>query len=169
MSASARAAGALLLALAGLSGCSKPSGAIGASGAAPVVVTESKATGDTANRRATLVTTRHVEMAVAPDDVAPLFNATQAACEADSASECVVLQSTLATGQNTQANLTLRAAPAGIARLLAKLRVNGGLVAESAQSEDLAAPIVDTERQMAMAREYRDSLLALRANGSNDI
>ena len=42
-------------------------------------------------------------------------------------------------------------------------------MAETTESEDLAAPIVDSERQMAMAREYRDSLLALRAKGSNDI
>ena len=120
-------------------------------------------------RRATLATTRHVDMEVAADAVTPLFNATQAACEADAASECVVLKSHLSTGGHASADLTLRAAPAGIARVIAKLRLNGGLVAETTESEDLAAPIVDSERQMAMAREYRDSLLALRAKGSNDI
>lgn len=176
MSGRARAAGiagAVVLALAGLAvlaGCSKPLGAIGGSGGTPVMVTETKTVGDAASRRATLATTRHVEMEVASDAIAPLFNATQAVCDADTASQCVVLQSGLSTGQhNTRANLVLRAAPAGIARVMARLRVSGGLVSESAESEDLAAPIVDTERQLAMAREYRDSLLALRAKGSNDI
>ena len=124
---------------------------------------------DAGKRRATLATTRRVEMLVAPEAIAPLFAATQAACDADTASQCVVMASQLQTGERAHAELTLRAAPAGIARLLARLHAGTGLVGESASSEDLAAPIVDTERQLAMAREYRDSLLALRAKGGNDI
>jgi len=159
---------ALLLALALLAGCNKaPAPGLGEE-AAMVAPGERKAGGGD-SRRATLATTRHVQMEVAADAVSTLFNATQAACVADAASQCTVLKSGLTTGEHPRADLTLRAAPEGIARVLAKLRVNGGLVAESATSEDLAAPIVDTERQMAMAREYRDSLLALRAKGSNDI
>ncbi|MBC7662603.1 MAG: DUF4349 domain-containing protein [Caulobacter sp.] len=170
MNGRARVAGALVLALAGLAGCSKPIGAVGASDEASVMVDDKKVAGDAESRRATLATTRHVEMEVAPDAIGPLFSATQAACDADTASQCVVLKSGLSNGQrNTRANLVLRAAPAGIARVLAKLRVNGGLVSESAASGGLAAPFADTERQLAMAREYRDSLLALRAKGSNDI
>jgi hypothetical protein len=169
MSVALRTSGALLCALVALAGCGKPAMKMGAATEAPVMVTETKATAGDDSRRATLATTRHVEMEAAPDAIAPLFNATRAACEADAASSCVVLQSSFVTGAHAHGNLTLRAAPAGIARVLAKLRVDGGLVSESTESEDLAAPIVDTERQMAMAREYRDSLLALRAKGSNDI
>ena len=163
-----RLSAALLVCLAMLAACSKPGGAPVGAGEL-VKVTEHKAEADAGNRRATLATTRHVAMEVERDAIAPLFNATQAACEADAASQCVVLQSSLTTSSQPSANLTLRAAPAGIARVLAKLRANSGLVSESTESEDLAAPIVDTERQMAMARDYRDSLLALRAKGSNDI
>jgi len=147
-----------------LAGCNKAP--IEQSGAA---APKERAAPQAKDRRATLATTRHVDMEVAPEAVAPLFTATQAACEADTASACVVMASSLDTGDYAHANLTLRAAPAGIARLLAKLRAGSGLVGESASSEDLAAPIVDTERQIAMAREYRDSLLALRARASNDI
>lgn len=170
MSAASRASAALLCALAILAGCNKsPQPGTGASSEAPVMAKERKVPADGADRRATLATTRHVDMEVAPDAIAPLFSATQAACEADAAGGCVVLQSHLSTGQHAHADLSVRAVPAGIARILARLRVNGGLVSESAESEDLAAPIVDTDRQVAMAREYRDSLLALRAKGSNDI
>ena len=172
MRATFRWSGASACAVLMLAACSKQvphGGAAPASDAAVVMVKEQKIAGDGGSRRSTLATTRHVDMEVAPDAITPLFNTTQAACEADAASSCVVLQSNLSTGARAHANLTLRAAPAGIGRILARLRVAGGLVAESAESEDLAAPIVDTERQMAMAREYRDSLLALRAKGSNDI
>ena len=162
-----RASAVSLCALSMLAGCNRPGqpGA-GSSFAAPK---ERRVPASEAERRAMLATTRHVDMEVASDGIAPLFDATQAACEADAASACVVLQSHFSSGQHAHADLTLRAAPAGIARLLARLHVAGGLVSESAESEDLAAPVVDADRQIAMARDYRDSLLALRAKGSNDI
>ena len=170
MSAVPRWPGALLCTALLLAGCGKPAGVAPASGARfKEMPADKRVATDGASRRASLATTRRVEMQVEPEAIAPLFTATQAACEADAASECVVMASQLETGERTHAELTLRAAPAGIARLLARLHAGTGLVGESATSEDLAAPIVDTERQMAMAREYRDSLLALRAKGSNDI
>jgi hypothetical protein len=170
MTAAMRWPSLLLCATLLLAGCSKQVGNSPAAGAAlKEVPAEKRASPDGAGRRATLATTRRVEMQVAPEAIAPLFAATQAACEADAASQCVVMASQLETGERARAELTLRAAPAGIARLLARLHAGAGLVGESASSEDLAAPIVDTEREMAMAREYRDSLIALRAKGSNDI
>lgn len=164
MRAALRCTAALVCAALLVAGCNKaPVGQ--SSAAAP----RERAAPEGKDRRATLATTRHVDMEVAPEAVAPLFTSTQAACEADAASGCVVMASSLNTGDDARADLTLRAAPAGIARLLARLHANGGLVGEGAQSVDLAAPIVDTERQIAMAREYRESLLALRAKGGNDI
>ncbi len=169
MSAALRRLGALACIALLLAGCSK---SVDKSVPMPGDVTlakEKKVGADGAERRSRLATTRHVDMEVSPEGIAPLFAATQAACETDAASACVVMESRLATGAHPHADLTLRAAPAGIARILARLHSGNGLVGESASSEDLAAPIVDTDRQMAMAREYRDSLLALRARGSNDI
>ena len=163
-----RAASHWAIALAGatllLAGCNKATPQ-----AADVVLPEAHTVATAKERRATLATTRHVDMEVAPEAVAPLFASTQAACEADAASACVVMASRLDTGDRAHAELTLRAAPAGIARLIARLHSGSGLVGESASSEDLAAPIVDSEREIAMARDYRDSLLALRAKGGNDI
>ncbi len=170
MSPASRWTGLLLCATLLVAGCSKTAHEM--SGMAPVpkeMAAPASDSTDGARRRATLATTRRVEMHVAPEAIAPLFTATQAACEADPAGQCVVMASQLETGERAHAELTLRAAPAGIARLLARLHAGTGLVGESASSEDLAAPIVDTERQLAMAREYRDSLLALRAKGGNDI
>jgi hypothetical protein len=166
MSTVLRRLGALACLALLLAGCSKT---IDRSMPDVMRVTEHKVSADGAQRRSTLATSRHVDMEVPPEGIAPLFAATQAACEADAASACVVMESQLATGAHPHADLTLRATPAGIARILARLHSGSGLVGESASSEDLAAPIVDTERQLAMAREYRDSLLALRARGSNDI
>ena len=120
-------------------------------------------------RRASLAITRNADLELETARIAPLFNATVAACNAAVADACVVLESRLSTGARPHAELKLRATPAGIARLLATLRSGNGLVNESASAEDLAAPIADVDRQLAMQREYRDSLLALRARGGNDI
>lgn len=165
MRAALRCAAALLCTTLVVAGCSKPAPV----GRADLVLPEEHVAATDKQRRATLATTRHVDMEVAPEAVAPLFTSTQAACAADAANACVVMASRLDTGDRAHAELTLRAAPAGIARLLARLHTGSGLVAESARSSELAAPIVDTERQIAMAREYRESLLALRARGGNDI
>jgi hypothetical protein len=164
MNAASRAFAAALFALAILAGCNKSPGDARGSAAAPAPM-GGQADGD--GRRRTLATTRHVDMEVAPEAVSPLFTSTQAACQADAANACVVMASQLATGQRLHADLTLRATPAGIARIVATLHAASGLVGESASSEDLAAPIVDTDRQLAMARDYRDSLLALRARGTD--
>lgn len=153
----------MLCLLATLAGCNKAS----AGRYAPAPDAPKERASD--ERRATLAVTRHVDMEVAPEAVAPLFASTQAACEADTASACVVMASHLNTGDYASAELTVRAAPAGIARLLAKLHSGAGLVGESTSAEDLAAPIVDAERRLAMMREYRDSLLTLRAKAGSDI
>ena len=42
-----------------------------------------------------LCAARRVEMQVAPEAIAPLFTAVQAACEADAAGQCVVMASQL--------------------------------------------------------------------------
>jgi len=120
-------------------------------------------------QRPTLAITRSVNIETDVEGIAHRFASTRAACEAEVQAACVVLDSNLATGEYPRASLTLRAAPAGIARILAKLRAANGVVSESTSAEDLAAPLVESERRLAMQREYRDSLLALRAKGANDI
>jgi hypothetical protein len=169
--ASLRAGAALLCAAALIAGCSRPAGG------GAVAVTEGKAVpremsapADASDRRASLATTRRVELELDAERIVPVFHATLAACDAAVAERCVVLDSQLTTGQEQQhASVTVRAAPAAVQRILATLRSDDGFVSESASAEDLAAPIADSERQLAMQHEYRDSLLALRSRGSNDI
>ena len=166
MSARLLRAALALAFVAGLAaGCSKPADSFGAADASSVM--EKKA--DAASPNTSLAITRNADLELAVERITPVFNATVAACNAAAAEHCVVLESQLATGNRPHAELKLRATPAGIARILATLRSDSGLVSESASAEDLAAPIADVERRLAMRRDYRDSLLALRARGGNDI
>jgi hypothetical protein len=149
---------------AALAACSRPAAESGAASAA-----KSMPAADKAGRAATLAYVRAVEVETAADKVAQVFASTQSACAAATADACVVLDARLSTGTEPDAKLVLRAAPAGVRRLLDGLRSGGGVVSESASAEDLAAPIADGERRIAMLRDYRDSLVALRARGGNDI
>ena len=154
---------ALCLAAA-LAACSKPMAVSGA--AAPAQPT---AAADKSARAATLAYVRAVDVETAADQVAHVFESTQAACAAATADPCVVLDARLSTGREPDAKLVLRAAPAGVRRILEGLRAAGGVISESASAEDLATPIADGERRIAMLRDYRDALVALRARGGNDI
>ena len=146
-----------------LCACSKPAQFNSAPLAQPVPVQEKSV------RAATLAVTRQIGIVTDADKVAGVFASTRDACDAAVAEECVVLDSRISSGADASAKLVLRAAPAGIRRILETLRHGGGVTDESANAEDLAAPIADNERQLAMLRDYRESLLALRARGSNDI
>ncbi len=136
---------------------------------APAEAEADKSVTGPVTQRPTLAITRSVNIETDVDGIAPRFASTRAACEAEAQAACVVLDSNLTTGEYPQATLRMRAAPAGIARVLARLRAANGVVSESTSAEDLAAPLVESERRLAMQRDYRDSLLALRAKGTNDI
>ncbi|MEO5688187.1 MAG: DUF4349 domain-containing protein [Burkholderiaceae bacterium] len=176
MSAALRWSGALLCIVLALSGCGRNAHKIVMSHGGPALnmpreqrATESKSVGGQEAPRPTLAITRSLDIEHEADAVAPAFTAARGACEAEAASGCTVLEANLTTGTSPRASLTLRAAPAGIARILAKLHSTDGVVSETTSAEDLAAPLFDAERRLAMQREYRDALLALRAKGSNDI
>jgi hypothetical protein len=171
-----RWSGALLCVVLALAGCERTANKMVMSRGGPAMtipreqrVTETKAVGGQQAPRPTLAITRSVDVQHEAAAVAPAFTAARAACEAEAASGCTVLESNLTTGVSPSASLTMRAAPAGIARILAKLHSADGVVSETTSAEDLAAPLFDAERRLAMQREYRDALLALRAKGSNDI
>ena len=112
---------------------------------------------------------RRVQVELPTARIAPLYQSLQSACAADTADACVVLRASLDTGAWTHAELSLRAAPAGVGKLLDRLHGTGGVWQEAMEGEDLAAPIVDGERRIAMLRDYRDSLLALRARQGTTI
>ena len=57
----------------------------------------------------------------------------------------------------------------GIRKLIAILSAQGEVASQSTSAEDLAGPIADTAKQIAMLTDYRTSLEALRSRPSNDL
>ena len=57
----------------------------------------------------------------------------------------------------------------GIRKLVAILSAQGEVASQSTTAEDLAGPLADTAKQIAMLTDYRTSLEALRSRPSNDL
>jgi hypothetical protein len=149
-----------------LAACSKGGQAPAGSAGAPVVVAKEKAVRDGGQSLAYEHTLR-IETGEAA--VRPLHDRLAAACEADLASHCVLLESRQSGGASASARLKFRAAQAGIAKLI-KLAGTGGDVAEQATSaEDLAAPIADSGKRIAMLQQYRQNLLDLQQKAKGDV
>lgn len=103
------------------------------------------------------------------DRVVTVFEAGKRACAEAAADECVVLEASLRTGDYVSATLRLRARPAGIQKVISALSAQGSVTTQSTMAEDLAAPLDDSARKLAMLQDYREKLLALRQLASRDI
>ena len=103
-----------------------------------------------------------LELDVDGAQVATVHKTLETACAAAQAEGCVVLESSLGSGRYPVARVRLRASPAGIKALLARLGSEGQIIRQSVQAEDLAEPMNDTRRRLKMQEDYRSQLEQLR-------
>ncbi|WP_394779291.1 DUF4349 domain-containing protein [Undibacterium sp.] len=107
--------------------------------------------------------------------VAALYEKAIALCVADTANQCNVLSSQIASGpsygsrSSVSAQLTLRAKPEGIQSLQKSLSAGGKVIRQSTKADDLAQPIADNEKRLAMLDEYKTRLNALNARSGTDL
>lgn len=101
--------------------------------------------------------------------VALVFEAGQAACREAVADACVVLESRVSTGRNASALLKFRAKPSGVQKLIAALAKQGEIASQSTTAEDLAGPIEDVAKKLAMLNDYRSKLEGLLGRASGDV
>jgi hypothetical protein len=106
----------------------------------------------------------------APEDrIAPLFEATQAACRAATAESCAILEARISTGEYASAQLRFRATAKGVQNLIEVLSAGGEVASRSTTAEDLAGPIEDNAKKLAMLTDYREKLEALRTRSNADV
>lgn len=103
------------------------------------------------------------------DKIVPIFDAVQAACRDAVEESCAILEARVSSGDGASAALKIRATAGGIRKLIAVLSAQGDVASQSTTAEDLAGPIADTAKQIAMLTDYRTSLEALRNRPSNDL
>lgn len=83
----------------------------------------------------------------------------EAACKADAASRCTILESSLQWRERMpSASIRMRLAPTGVDGLIALAGKDGKIVERNTHAEDLAQPVADTERELALLGVHRDRL-----------
>ncbi|QJR13553.1 DUF4349 domain-containing protein [Usitatibacter palustris] len=101
------------------------------------------------------------------DKIGAAHEAGQAACREASADLCTVLESRISTGRFASASLKLRAKPAGIQKVMAALGKQGQVTSQTTNAEDLASPIEDATKKLALLTDYRTRLEALRIKATD--
>ncbi|MFZ6723688.1 DUF4349 domain-containing protein [Undibacterium sp. Ji49W] len=141
--------------------CGKKEGSAGGGNAAEA--------GRTDGSNKTLAYAHFLELEVDEQKIGPMHAAAQQFCLNLQAEQCVILEAKLDTGRYASARLKFRANPAGIQKLLANLNKQGDVIHQSVTAEDLAAPIQDNQKKLAMLNDYRTRLEALRSRANADI
>lgn len=103
------------------------------------------------------------------EKIAPLFEAVQAACRAAVAESCAILEARVSGGEYASAQLRFRATAKGIRNLIEVLSAQADVASRSTSAEDLAGPIEDTAKKLAMLTDYRGKLEALRGRSNSDV
>lgn len=153
--------------LVALAGCSRPGESGPAGGLASKETAARGGAADSARR--TLAYEHTLQLDAPGDKVAAIHQSALAACQAATADLCAVLDSRINTGRFASASLRLRAKPAGIQKLIAALGKQAEITDQSTHAEDLAGPIQDGEKKLAMLTSYREELEALRKRPGNDV
>lgn len=84
----------------------------------------------------------------------------EAACKADSASSCTIIESSLRWRERVLpgASIRMRLAPGGVEGLIALASRDGRIVERTTHAEDLAQPVADTQRELSLLGVHRDRL-----------
>jgi cytochrome c-type biogenesis protein CcmH/NrfF len=146
-----------------LSGCSRDNSLVaGAPGAAPVPEAAASA-----NKY--LAYEHTIAVDAEADKIGPVFESAQAACRAAASDSCAILEAQVTRGEHASAKLKFRATAKGVRDLIAMLSAQGEVASRSTSAEDLAGPIEDTAKKIAMLTDYREKLEALRGRSSADV
>jgi hypothetical protein len=103
------------------------------------------------------------------DGAKELYSKVISTCKADSANGCTLLDSSLTTGRRVSARIKIRAKPEGIRNLIEIVSASGQLVNQATHVEDLARPIIDSNKRLEMLKQYQKRLIKLEREATNDV
>lgn len=116
-------------------------------------------------RGATLAYEHNISIEMDKELLPTRLREVEAACNADRASECTVLDVSLQSHQDLPSgNIRMRLAPAGVEPLIALASNGAEVTGRNTRAEDLAEPVADTERQLALMTLHRDRLTEFMKN-----
>lgn len=160
------------LGLVAFSGCqqkpaaSRAAGAAGQSSSAMGLAAPGSSASSSANEpRDTLAYEHTVSVDLDKEALPTRLREIETACNADTAARCTILESSLRWRERTpSATIRMRLAPGSVDGLIALASKDGKIVERSTHAEDLAQPVADTERELALLSVHRDRLAEIMKN-----
>jgi hypothetical protein len=113
-------------------------------------------------RENTLAYEHTISIELSKELVSARLRELEAACVADRASDCTMLQMEMRASDDVPSGfIRMRLARRGVEPIIELAGKDGEIQARSTQAEDLAQPIADTERQLALLTLHRDRMTEL--------
>jgi hypothetical protein len=113
----------------------------------------------TARRNDSLAYEHSVEVELGRDLLSPRMKQVQAACAARAEFACVLLDVSFDAQLGVPSGrVSMRLAPAAVDPLIEMAAQDGRITARSTHAADLAEPVADTDRQLALLSSHRDRL-----------
>lgn len=158
-----------LLFLASISGCGSPNHAVvsrGGDAAAGLARAPMAAPAPTAEaqsfrppRSETLAYEHYLSIEVSKEVLPVRMQEIQTACTSNKDIACSMLDYSIRNNDGVPSGtVRMRLAPAGVEQLIAIAAKDGEIASRNTRAEDLAEPIADTERQLALLTTHRDRL-----------
>ena len=141
--------------LVALGGCQKKE----ASSAVSFAAQEASGSSPTNEARDTLAYEHSVSVELDKETLPERLLEIEAACKADPASSCTIIESSLRWRERLpNASIRMRLAPRGVEGLITLANRDGKVVERTTNAEDLAQPVADTQRNLALLGVHRDRL-----------
>lgn len=118
---------------------------------------------------ATLAIEHDVAVELEDDDIAKAHQAVLDACKGNNETPCTVLESTVRHGEVSEAALRMRVGPKAVEPLVALAAGFGEVARRTTTAEDLAKPILETDKRLAMLEAYLEDLLRLRQQSRQEV
>lgn len=126
---------------------------------APPVAEVAPAVGQVQQRRDTLAYEHSVSIELDGPLIPKRLREIESACAASKPVECTVLEVGLRSHKDVfGATIRMRIAPSGVDSTIEAASHGGKLTSRSTEAEDLAQPIADTQRKLALMTTHRDRL-----------
>lgn len=97
------------------------------------------------------------------------YKATIKACTEATEYKCIILDTSLDTGEYTSGHIKLRVEPNGVNDIIKASAKQGEIRKKSTHVEDLEKPIIDNNKRSSMLETHRDRLIELQKRPDNDI
>jgi uncharacterized protein DUF4349 len=119
--------------------------------------------------RGTLAIEHDVAVEVPDDDIEAAHQAVLQACKGDTEGQCTVLESSISHDEYGMGSLRVRIRPAGVEPLITLAATFGEIKQRTTKAEDLAQPILDTDKRLAMLEAYLADLIKLRQQSRQEV